>query len=82
MEIGTSEWHWGCDIFWLSYIAVYPTFPEGDWPRWSPLIPLDGQFIHEWMDGVYGEDHIVLMNSLWKELLNNARLFYPYALVT
>ncbi|KAG1766329.1 hypothetical protein EV702DRAFT_934445, partial [Suillus placidus] len=42
-------WTWGCDAFWLTFVAAYPLFPRGKWPMWDPRIPLDGAFIKEWL---------------------------------
>ncbi|KAF8840948.1 hypothetical protein BDN67DRAFT_929416 [Paxillus ammoniavirescens] len=44
------QWAWGRDAFWLAYIAAHPMFPNGSWSPWDPRIPLEGQFIEEWLN--------------------------------
>lgn len=46
----SQEWTWGTDIFWMAFVAAYPSFPSGTWPVWDCHIALDGTFIHEWLD--------------------------------
>ncbi|KAG1875772.1 hypothetical protein F4604DRAFT_1496323, partial [Suillus subluteus] len=46
----TQLWTWGCDAFWLAFIAAYPSFPMGSWPKWDPRIPLEGTFIEQWLE--------------------------------
>ncbi|KAG2047830.1 hypothetical protein BDR06DRAFT_848817, partial [Suillus hirtellus] len=50
-EVATesSLWMWGCNAFWLAFIAAYPSFLMGKWPMWDPRIPLEGSFIEEWL---------------------------------
>lgn len=31
----TQLWTWGRDAFWLAFIAAYPSFPRGSWPKWD-----------------------------------------------
>ena len=38
-----------CELFWMAYMAVCPTFPFGDWPNWDSRIPLEGNFVSYWM---------------------------------
>ncbi|KAI6149272.1 hypothetical protein BKA82DRAFT_3939434, partial [Pisolithus tinctorius] len=44
------QWAWGHDAFWLAYIAAHPMFPNGSWSAWDPRIPMEGQFIEEWLN--------------------------------
>ncbi|KAG8948540.1 hypothetical protein FRC03_000713 [Tulasnella sp. 419] len=58
----SNEWVWGLEAFWISYIAAYPAFPLGTWPRWDRRIPLSGQFIEGWLsqektDDFGGDDY-------------------------
>ncbi|KAG2122909.1 hypothetical protein DEU56DRAFT_917615 [Suillus clintonianus] len=45
----TPEWTWGREVFWYAFIATHPDFPSGKWSFWDPSIPLEGQFIEEWV---------------------------------
>ncbi|KAG2104654.1 uncharacterized protein F5147DRAFT_775476 [Suillus discolor] len=45
LDTELSQWMWGRDTFWLTFIAAYPFFPRGTWPMWDPRIPLEGTFI-------------------------------------
>lgn len=42
------------ELFWMAFIAANPEFPQGMWPRWNALIPMEGDFISRWM--LKGED--------------------------
>ncbi|KAG2087714.1 uncharacterized protein F5147DRAFT_541346, partial [Suillus discolor] len=46
----TQLWTWGRDAFWLAFIAAYPLFPKGIWPKWNPRIPLEGVFVERWLE--------------------------------
>ncbi|KAG2143511.1 uncharacterized protein EDB93DRAFT_1061538, partial [Suillus bovinus] len=46
----TQLWTWGRDTFWLAFIAAYPLFPRGSWPKWDSCIPLEGPFIKRWLE--------------------------------
>lgn len=37
------------DLFWMAFVASYPTFPHGDWPLWNTQIPMEGEFILSWV---------------------------------
>jgi hypothetical protein len=74
----SPEWIWGRKIFWLSFVATNPTFPLGDWPKWNPIIPLEGPFIKSWMERAYsaaGEDGDLSVNEcriisfIWSEFV-------------
>ncbi|KAG2354697.1 hypothetical protein BDR07DRAFT_1228538, partial [Suillus spraguei] len=43
------EWNWGWDAFWYAFITANPDFPNGKWTFWDTRIPLEGQFIEEWV---------------------------------
>ncbi|KAG9040957.1 hypothetical protein FS837_012910 [Tulasnella sp. UAMH 9824] len=42
-------WKMVLNLFWMSYVAVYPDFPRGSWPKWDPRVPLFGAFIEQWI---------------------------------
>ncbi|KAG1760524.1 hypothetical protein EDD22DRAFT_741354, partial [Suillus occidentalis] len=52
IEVDTElpQWTWGRDIFWLTFIAAFPSFPRGTWHMWDPRIPLEGAFIEQWLE--------------------------------
>ncbi|KAG2138246.1 hypothetical protein BD769DRAFT_1341613, partial [Suillus cothurnatus] len=45
----TPEWTWGQDTFWYGFVTANPDFPSGRWLLWNLRIPLEGQFIEEWV---------------------------------
>lgn len=46
----SQEWHWGRELFWLSFVAAFPEFPCGNnWPPWNTRVPLEGAFIESWV---------------------------------
>ncbi|KAI6006653.1 hypothetical protein F5J12DRAFT_832058 [Pisolithus orientalis] len=86
------QWACGHDAFWLAYIAAHPTFPNGSWSVWDPRIPMEGQFIEEWLndDGINGStdgmssnettEHTLLFN-IWESFSRHIALFYPFILI-
>ncbi|KAG1905541.1 uncharacterized protein F5891DRAFT_943734 [Suillus fuscotomentosus] len=50
VDMESSLWMWGHDVFWLAFISTYPSFPTGKWPMWDPRIPLEGSFIEQWLE--------------------------------
>ncbi|KAG2352044.1 hypothetical protein BDR07DRAFT_1315812, partial [Suillus spraguei] len=84
----TQLWTWGRDAFWLAFIAAYPLFPKGMWPKWNPCIPLGGAFIERWLEQS-GDTSIVIITQeqdsirgdIWAEFCKHAALFYPHSLV-
>ncbi|KIO21110.1 hypothetical protein M407DRAFT_10561 [Tulasnella calospora MUT 4182] len=43
--------NWGRELFWMAFVAVHPCFPGGEWPDWDSRVPMEGDFIDEWMTG-------------------------------
>ncbi|KAI6140157.1 hypothetical protein BKA82DRAFT_157315 [Pisolithus tinctorius] len=75
------QWAWGRDAFWLAYIAAHPI-----WSVWDPRIPMEGQFIEEWLndDGTNGSaDGIrhLLLSNIWESFSRHIALFYPFVLI-
>jgi hypothetical protein len=82
----TQLWTWGRDAFWLAFIAAYPLFPRGSWPKWDSRIPLEGPFIEQWLE--QSGDHTVIAQEqdsirvdIWDEFCKHAALFFPHSLV-
>lgn len=48
-NIRSPDWTWGCEAFWMAFIAAYPDFPRGDWPSWNTQIAIEGPFMERWM---------------------------------
>ncbi|KAG2063405.1 hypothetical protein BDR04DRAFT_989963, partial [Suillus decipiens] len=46
----SQHWSWGCNTFWFAFVAAYPDFPSGNWLMWDARIPLQGQFIEQWLE--------------------------------
>jgi hypothetical protein len=45
------------ELFWMAFVAVFPTFPFGEWPVWDAQIPMQGSFISQWVTKI-DEDSI------------------------
>jgi hypothetical protein len=91
----TPEWTWGRDTFWYTFIAAYPDFPGGKWVFLDLRIPLEGQFIEEWVGGSINlstgdtnEDftapvmHANTLDFIWTEFSKHIALFYPCPLIS
>ena len=90
----TPEWTWGRDAFWYAFVAAYPDFPNGKWVFWDPSIPLEGQFIEEWVGGINlaagdadeelatPSTHNDTLDFIWTEFSKHVALFYPCPLVS
>ncbi|KAG1831460.1 hypothetical protein DFJ58DRAFT_736618 [Suillus subalutaceus] len=83
-------WTWGCDAFWLTFVAAYPLFPRGKWPMWDPRVPLEGTFIQEWLGWSSDIDAmqlrgnhslLTLLSVLWAKFNKHTALFYPFPLL-
>ena len=37
------------DLFWMAFVASFPTFPASDWPLWDARIQMEGGFISSWV---------------------------------
>jgi hypothetical protein len=46
----SPDWTWGCEAFWMAFVASYPSFPCGSWPEWNVAIPFAGPFIMSWIE--------------------------------
>ncbi|KAG1719838.1 hypothetical protein EDB19DRAFT_1898628 [Suillus lakei] len=55
VDTRSSVWTWGRDAFWLAFVAAYPSFPSSQWPMWDPRIPLEGEFIEQWLEWSGGD---------------------------
>ncbi|KAH7903988.1 hypothetical protein BJ138DRAFT_1187413 [Hygrophoropsis aurantiaca] len=86
IESTTSQyWSWGRDAFWLAFIAANPGFPNGRWALWDARVPLEGQFIEQWLSESKALDTAVIadtLNFIWAEFCKHAALFYTYPLVS
>ncbi|KAG1837185.1 hypothetical protein DFJ58DRAFT_734536 [Suillus subalutaceus] len=90
VDIRSQLWTWGCDAFWLTFVAAYPLFPRGKWLMWDPCIPVEGTFIKEWLerssdiDAIkLGGDHslLALLGDIWAEFNRHTALYYPFPLI-
>ncbi|KAG2354907.1 hypothetical protein BDR07DRAFT_1229648, partial [Suillus spraguei] len=50
VDMELPQWTWGRDIFWLTFIAAFPSFPRGTWHMWDPRILLEGAFTEQWLE--------------------------------
>ncbi|KAI6137640.1 hypothetical protein BKA82DRAFT_4023370 [Pisolithus tinctorius] len=92
-DVNTSypQWEWGRDAFWMAFIGSYPMFPDGKWHHWDPDIPLDGQFIRDWLNtdenkmenesgSVTSLEHT--LSIVWETFCRHVALFYPFPLIS
>ncbi|KAG1888081.1 hypothetical protein F4604DRAFT_1570187, partial [Suillus subluteus] len=84
----TPEWTWGCDAFWMAFLAAYPDFPHGSWPLWNSRISLEGAFIESWTLTEDAEDspalitdHDTIRAGIWTKFQRLATECFPYSLV-
>ena len=67
----TDRWRWGSEAFWIAFTSAYPTFPGGNWPRWSPGIPMDGEYLRFWFSRTASQaderDEAEILNDAWLE---------------
>ncbi|KIK73489.1 hypothetical protein PAXRUDRAFT_178306 [Paxillus rubicundulus Ve08.2h10] len=40
------------DIFWMAFVATYPSFPHGEWPKWNLMISMERDFMSYWMNNI------------------------------
>ncbi|KIK78202.1 hypothetical protein PAXRUDRAFT_72826, partial [Paxillus rubicundulus Ve08.2h10] len=53
-DLAFNMTHPGCyiliqELFWMAFVAVFPSFPYGQWPNWDLQILMDGDFILDWV---------------------------------
>lgn len=89
VDTQTQEWAWGCELFWMAFVAAYPKFPQLPWPNWDPRIPIDGAFIQGRLQRVTGcgvealdpeivnEDVAVLRRDIWEQFRQSVCIYYP-----
>jgi hypothetical protein len=87
VPVDSQYWTWGRDAFWLAFVGAHPDFPAGKWPRWDARIPVEGQFIEQWVGAgpaAMGGDQTRegLLEQIWAEFCVHAMLFYPDPLVS
>lgn len=86
----SQEWTWGRELFWMAFMAAYPTFPQGDWPSWDAKISVEGAFAQGWLDrggaggienGSETEQVAMLRKDVWEQFCQTASLYYPCEVV-
>ncbi|KAG2132141.1 uncharacterized protein EDB93DRAFT_1107974 [Suillus bovinus] len=94
LDTELSQWMWGWDTFWLTFVAAYPFFPRGTWPMWDPRIPLEGAFIEQCLEtlghSITVDQEIMVIDlgntedlkEIWGAFCRDAALFYPYPLIS
>ncbi|KAG1824202.1 hypothetical protein EV424DRAFT_1320831 [Suillus variegatus] len=83
----SQHWTWGRDAFWFAFVGAFPDFPGGSWSRWDTRIPLEGQFIEQWLEAGAAsldgdESHENLLEKIWAEFCAHTMLFYPDPLLS
>jgi hypothetical protein len=90
VDTRSAMWTWGRDAFWLAFVAAYPSFPNGQWPMWDPRIPLEGEFIEQWLERSGGDsagedlafDEVASVSDIWDDFCKHVALFYPFSLLS
>ena len=88
---GTPHWKWGVEVFWVAFVASYPSFPLGEWPLWDSRIPMASPFIEKQLAvndfeetsrkavELISEDMArKRREELWEEFCTIVRVLYPY----
>ena len=82
--VQAPEWIWGCNAFWMAFIAAHPNFPRGHWPDWNPKISLEGRFIESWMDSLSVQTEIPFSQCIVDEIRtliwNDFQHAFPFTL--
>ncbi|KAI0091389.1 hypothetical protein BDY19DRAFT_991109 [Irpex rosettiformis] len=81
---------WGIELFWMSYIAAFPDFPDGDmWVSWDPaVVPFRGIFLTSWLQKLDNKldkedpELTTLMNreELWREVMQHIPQYFAQSL--
>ncbi|KAH0834790.1 hypothetical protein J3R83DRAFT_10391 [Lanmaoa asiatica] len=53
------------DLFWMAFVASFPTFPGGNWPLWDTRISMEGGFISSWVRRDEVEGILVVQEAIW-----------------
>ncbi|KAH9169148.1 hypothetical protein EDB89DRAFT_2099120 [Lactarius sanguifluus] len=84
------HWKWGAEVFWTAFVAAFPSFPLGNWPRWDVRIPFAGAFIERRVVAAdfeeisqrvsenTGDDLIRHCEELWEDFCEIVKLMYPF----
>jgi hypothetical protein len=84
------HWKWGAEVFWIAFVAAFPSFPLGDWALWDARIPFVGTFIEKQIGpprfeealpqaGEYAvEDLLKRREELWDEFIKVVKIRYPF----
>lgn len=95
VDMDSPERAWGTDLYWIAYIAAYPTFPQGARTKWDPRMKLCGTFGDYWLCNVANPhtSHarpctdtcaacITLCDSLWDSFLLHAATMYSGPIIS
>ena len=53
------------DLFWMAFVASFPTFPGGDWPLWDAQISMKEGFISSWVHKEEVEEISFVQQAIW-----------------
>ncbi|KAG1753907.1 uncharacterized protein EDB91DRAFT_1242870 [Suillus paluster] len=96
LDTELPQWMWGRDTFWLTFVAAFPSFPRGTWPKWDSRIPLEGAFIEQWLEAssssarfdeeifeIVGDaqEDVQDLCEIWGAFCRDVALFFPYPLI-
>ena len=86
-----AHWKWGSEVFWIAFVAAFPSFPLGEWPLWDVRIPLAGAFIEKQVlpnnfeeaarqasELTSEEDLIKRREELWEDFCKVVKVIYPF----
>ncbi|KAG1905527.1 uncharacterized protein F5891DRAFT_1183472 [Suillus fuscotomentosus] len=79
----SDVWLWGCESFWMAFVAAFPGFPRREWPLWDPKIGMEGEFITYWMsDFGSGSERSPddVRTGVWRKFHDLATMLYPLPL--
>ncbi|KAL6300163.1 hypothetical protein BKA93DRAFT_741023, partial [Sparassis latifolia] len=91
VNVRCPDWMWGCNAFWMAFIAAYPDFPRGNWPAWDSRIAMEGPFMERWMqrdnqcervsEECGADTYHYMYTELWREFQQLVSLYFPGPLI-
>ena len=68
------------DLFWMAFVASFPTFPGGDWPLWDAQISMEGGFILSWVSKEGVEGIAFPQQAIWVQFKHILQSLFPYVI--
>ncbi|KAH8993097.1 hypothetical protein EDB83DRAFT_2478248 [Lactarius deliciosus] len=74
------HWKWGAEVFWIAFIAAFPSFPLGEWPLWDrQVVPNDfEETVQRSSERTSEEDLSKRREELWRDFCKVVKVMYPF----